>query len=142
MDDLLFLDEQLHADGLTTPKIKAIDAIFSRLGFSPLNKQYRFYEDFGFTSSEHQDRQQSSSSDQKRSHHTLNNTLAHAYALIEVTPTANKQEVKRAYRRLISRNHPDKLIAQGLPQEMIKVANDKTQKILKAYELICQSKGW
>ncbi len=50
--------------------------------------------------------------------------------------------MKRAYRRLISRNHPDKLIAQGLPEEMIKIANDKTQKITKAYEQICTSKGW
>ncbi len=55
---------------------------------------------------------------------------------------ASKQEVKKAYRRLLSRNHPDKLIAQGLPEAMIKVANEKTQKIMKAYELICRSKGW
>ena len=73
--------------------------------------------------------------------HRLNN-LDHAYALIEVNPKSSKQEVKKAYRRLISRNHPDKLIAQGLPEEMIKIANEKTQKIMKAYELICKTKGW
>lgn len=160
----LFVDIQYRAaqvDGLTSKKIKALDVIFSHLGFIPLHKQYRFYEDFGYTTykekkqnhsqhqhqyqqqDQHQQRQQqSSSSYQKRHYQSANHTLAHAYALLEINPEANKQEVKRAYRRMMSRNHPDKLIAQGLPQEMIKIANDKTQKILKAYELICESKGW
>ena len=42
----------------------------------------------------------------------------------------------------MSRNHPDKLISKGLPEEMIKIANEKTQNIRKAYEQICTSKGW
>lgn len=150
----LFVDIQYRAsqvDGLTTKKIKVLDTIFNRLGFAPLHKQYRFYEDFGTNGFEQEEpqqqqqqkqKQQHSSSYQKRHYQSPNNTLAQAYALLEISPEMNKQEVKRAYRRLMSRNHPDKLIAQGLPQEMIKIANDKTQKILKAYELICQSKGW
>ena len=39
----------------------------------------------------------------------------------------------------MSENHPDKLIAQGLPQEMIKVATEKTQRIKLAYEQIMKS---
>ena len=163
----LFVDIQYRAsqvDGLTTKKIQALDIIFARLGFSPLHQQYRFYEDFSYTSYHHyqqqeqqrQQRQQkndsqssssyssSSSSSQQRYYKAKSslNTLDHAYALIEVNENSSKQEVKQAYRRLLSRNHPDKLIAQGLPEEMIKLANDKTQKIMKAYELICKSKGW
>ena len=42
----------------------------------------------------------------------------------------------------MSQNHPDKLIAQGLPEEMIKMATDKTQKIQKAYEQIKKHKGF
>lgn len=148
----LFVDIQYRAaqvDGLSSRKIKALDAIFSRLGFAPLHKQYRFYEDFGEAyeqqrqQQQHKQKEYQYSSYQKRSqHHAPHTTLTQAYALLEVAPEATKAEVKRAYRQLMSRNHPDKLIAQGLPEGMIKIANDKTQKILKAYELICKSKGW
>jgi DnaJ like chaperone protein len=158
----LFIDIQYRAaqiDGLSEQKIKVLDTIFSKLGFIPFHKQYRFYEDFGiYTSQEqeeapkqeqdHNTKYQSSSSSQSYSSYRRYNyqpnksNLDYAYALIEVSPKASKQEVKQAYRRLLSRNHPDKLIAQGLPQEMIKIANEKTQKIVKAYELICTSKGW
>lgn len=140
----LFVDIQYRAsliDGLSPKKMKVLDEIFTFLGFAPLHKQYRFYEDFGYRNREQPEepRQQQSS----RGHYqTPSYALDHAFALLEVEPTASKSDVKRAYRRLMSRNHPDKLIAQGLPQEMIKIANDKTQKILKAYELICDSKGW
>ena len=44
--------------------------------------------------------------------------------------------LKRAYRRLLAQHHPDKLVAKGLPEEMIKLANEKTQKIISSYELI------
>jgi len=145
----LFVDIQYRAslvDGLTTNKIKALDAIFTRLNFAPIHQQYKFYEDFGYTGYEQPDsqyqRQKQSSSSQQRKSYSGGSPLDHAYALLEVNPSASKQEIKQAYRRLMSRNHPDKLIAQGLPQEMIKIANEKTHKILKAYELICESKGW
>ncbi|KTD15146.1 molecular chaperone DnaJ [Legionella gratiana] len=151
----LFLDIQYRAaltNGLSTKKIQLLDVIFSNLDFAPLHKQYRFYEDFGNYSYEQpndndQQSQQHSSSESYSSYSRYNyqstkTNLDYAYALLEISPNASKQEVKRAYRRLLSRNHPDKLIAQGLPQEMIKMANEKTQKIVKAYELICTSKGW
>lgn len=146
----LFMDIQYRgalADGLSERKIQALDVIFQRLGFAPLRSQYRFYEDFGFQNnrnSSQSSNQRSYSYNRSRGYQAppQQNGLAHAYAILELNQNANKQEVKRAYRRLISRNHPDKLIAQGLPEEMIKIANDKTQKITKAYEQICTSKGW
>ena len=49
---------------------------------------------------------------------------------------ASDSEVKRAYRRLIVENHPDKLIAQGLPQEFIDLANEKMGAINSAYDMI------
>jgi len=36
----------------------------------------------------------------------------------------------------MSQNHPDKLVAKGLPEEMMRLAKEKTQKISKAYETI------
>lgn len=63
-------------------------------------------------------------------------SLEVAYGVLGLKPSASDADVKRAYRRLISQHHPDKLVAKGLPEEMMKIATEKTQKIRKAYELI------
>jgi DnaJ like chaperone protein len=63
-------------------------------------------------------------------------SLKDAYEVLGLTPSASDAEVKKAYRRLMSQNHPDKLVAKGLPEEMMKLAKEKTQKITKAYETI------
>ena len=143
----LFIDLQYRiakVDGLSSKKQEALNNIFSLLGFAPLNQQSRFYEDFFHDSTYRQTHQQqhSSSSSHQRRYHTPANMLDHAYGILEVTPATSKQDVKNAYRRLMSKNHPDKLIARGLPEDMIKKANERTQKIRKAYEQICASKGW
>jgi DnaJ like chaperone protein len=62
--------------------------------------------------------------------------LAAAYALLAIESTASMEEVKRAYRRQMSQHHPDKLVAKGLPEEMIDIATRKTQDIKTAYDLI------
>ena len=51
------------------------------------------------------------------------------------------KELKRAYRKLMSENHPDKLIAQGVPEDMIKLATERSQEIQAAYEMIKKSRG-
>ena len=68
-------------------------------------------------------------------------SLRDAYGVLGLTPAATEAEVKKAYRRLMSQNHPDKLVAKGLPEEMMKLAKEKTQKISKAYETIQKSGG-
>jgi len=62
--------------------------------------------------------------------------LAAAYELLGVDASANDAEVKKAYRRQMNQHHPDKLVAKGLPEEMIELATEKTQDIKAAYELI------
>ena len=69
-------------------------------------------------------------------------SVGDAYKALGVTSSDDKATVKRAYRRLMSQHHPDKLVSKGLPEEMIKLATDKTQHIQKAYERIKESKGW
>lgn len=59
-----------------------------------------------------------------------------AYRVLGLESQASDAQVKRAYRKLISEHHPDRLIAQGLPEAMIKVATEKTQEIKAAYETI------
>jgi DnaJ like chaperone protein len=67
--------------------------------------------------------------------------LAPAYAELEVDPTSSDQEVTKAYRRQMSRHHPDKLVANGLPESMAQVAKEKTQRIQEAYEAIRAARG-
>ncbi len=74
------------------------------------------------------------SGSQSRAHTSL--TLESAYAIIGVDKNTSDRDLKKAYRRLMSQHHPDKLVAKGLPEEMIKDATEKTQKIKEAYEFI------
>jgi DnaJ like chaperone protein len=67
--------------------------------------------------------------------------LNDAYLALGVEPEASDREVKKAFRRLMSQNHPDKLIARGVPEEMVKIATEQSQEILAAYELIKKSRG-
>lgn len=65
-----------------------------------------------------------------------NLTLTQAYKILGVSKGSSEAEIKKAYRRLMSQHHPDKLVAKGLPDEMITLATEKTQEIRKAYDLI------
>lgn len=69
------------------------------------------------------------------------NELALAYDALGVTAEANDAELKKAYRKLMSQYHPDKLIGQGLPEDMIKAATERSQEIQAAYDLIKKSRG-
>ncbi len=68
--------------------------------------------------------------------------LARAYAILGVSAEANDEEIKRTYRRLLNQHHPDKLVAKGLPEEMMKLASEKTHEIRKAYERIRAARGF
>ena len=67
--------------------------------------------------------------------------LEDAYAVLGVAREASDREVKLAYRRLMSQNHPDKLVANGLPPSMVEAAHERTRRIIEAYELIRESRG-
>ncbi len=69
------------------------------------------------------------------------NELALAYAALGVSKEDNNTTIKKAYRRLIREFHPDKLIGQGVPENMIKIATKKSQEIQKAYDLIKDARG-
>jgi DnaJ like chaperone protein len=58
------------------------------------------------------------------------------YAILGIAGTASDEEVKAAYRRLIREHHPDRLIAQGVPQEFIDVANARMAAINAAHDAV------
>jgi DnaJ like chaperone protein len=62
--------------------------------------------------------------------------LAAAYALLEVKAGDSDEAVVKAYRRQMSRHHPDKLQANGLPEAMLERAKERTQQIQQAYEYV------
>jgi DnaJ like chaperone protein len=66
--------------------------------------------------------------------------LALAYQALGVTASASDAEVKRAYRKLMSEYHPDKLMGQGLPEDMIKAATERSQEIQTAYDIVKKSR--
>ena len=61
---------------------------------------------------------------------------ADPYEILGIRRDADEAEIKAAYRKLIREYHPDTLIAQGLPQEFIDVANEKMAAINAAYEKV------
>lgn len=69
------------------------------------------------------------------------NILPEAYEALGIEKSATDAEVKKAYRRQMNQHHPDKLVSKGLPEEMIKLANEKTHEIKAAYDTICKARG-
>ncbi len=67
-------------------------------------------------------------------------SLQQAYVILGVPQTASDADVKRAYRKLMSQHHPDKLASKGLPEDMMKLATERTQEIKSAYEQIKSSR--
>ena len=67
--------------------------------------------------------------------------LDDAYKALGVTKDSTDQEIKRAYRKLISQYHPDKLIGQGMPEDMIAMATEQVKEIQLAYDLIKKSRN-
>ncbi|MBV0933047.1 co-chaperone DjlA [Marinobacterium weihaiense] len=62
--------------------------------------------------------------------------LKEAYGVLGVSEAATDAEVKKAWRKLMSQHHPDKLMAKGLPEDMVQLAKEKTQEIQAAYDRI------
>ena len=117
----MFIDVQNRAasvDGMSPEKINLMNHICRRLGFSDMyHSNFNKSDSHNFTSGQ---------------------SLARAYDLLGVSQTCSNEELKKSYRKMLGKHHPDRLVAKGLPQEMIKVANQKTIEINKAYQLIIE----
>lgn len=134
----MFIEMQFQAalvDGLMNQrKQQILETLCQRLGMGPIFQQYRAR--YGASGGQQYQQHRSYQQPPRQPRYSIDND----YALLEITANASTQEVKKAYRKLMSQNHPDKLISQGLPEEMIKLATDKTQKISAAYERIMKTR--
>jgi DnaJ like chaperone protein len=63
------------------------------------------------------------------------------YDVLGIAPTVTNDELKSQYRRLVADNHPDKLIARGVPKEFIAIATEKVAAINEAYDMIAKERG-
>ena len=123
----MFLEIQIqatYADGILDDKEhEALRYIAQKLRF-PLHELENLIQQFNATSS-----------------HTSHLTLDDAYVVLGADKSLTDKELKRVYRRLLAQHHPDKLVAKGLPEEMMKIAKEKTQGIISAYEFIKKQRG-
>lgn len=67
--------------------------------------------------------------------------LDRAYETLGVKPGTPWDDIKKAYKKLMLKNHPDRLMSQGLPEEMLRLAKEKTQAIKAAYDVIKAAKA-
>lgn len=67
--------------------------------------------------------------------------LPQCYAELGLKPDASESEVKRAYRKLVSQYHPDKLMSQGLPEEVMEMAKRRMREVNTAYDRIKSSRA-
>ena len=126
----MFLEIQLHAayaDGVFHPEEERIlQDCCLRLGFS--TAEFRHLEILVRAAREFAPEGGRQVSRAKR--------LADAYAVLGVSKRATDPEIKKAYRRMMNQHHPDKLVARGLPEQMVKLATQKTQEIRAAYDTV------
>jgi DnaJ like chaperone protein len=67
--------------------------------------------------------------------------LTDPYVILGLAYSVDDNELRQTYRRLVRENHPDSLMARGVPPEFIKLATDKLAAINTAYEKIQQERG-
>ncbi|WP_210395641.1 co-chaperone DjlA [Motiliproteus sediminis] len=135
----MFVEIQLQAafaDGDVSPQeLSVIQAICTQLQISYADLEqilFRCRAEQAFHGQAYRSHQQGEASGER---------LADAYGVLGVSESATDAEVKRAYRKLMSQHHPDKLIAKGLPEEMMQLAKEKTQEIQAAYDRVRKARG-
>lgn len=146
---LVMLLNLAYADGALHPQTQArLSAIAERLGLARLQfeamhtlfRAQRWAQEQAqghYTGSAQSNDQQT----YNRRPTTAVNSLAQAYTVLGLKPSANPEQIKLAYRRLLKRHHPDKLAADNSSPAELLQATEKTREITAAYERIREARG-
>ncbi len=141
---LVYMITIAYADGTLHSEEEALLArVADKLGYSKfafnhllgmIQAQTHFYrgqqEEAGYRSS---GRQYSGNQFESRA---TQNELTLAYKALGVDADVDDKTLKKAYRKLMSEYHPDKLQGRGVPEDMVKLATERSQEIQAAYDLI------
>jgi DnaJ like chaperone protein len=131
-------DGNLHPSEVTLLREIALKMGYSAQAFEQLLSMLQGQDQFSggtYNERQHQSGQYSGGG------YASQSPLKAAYQALGVKEADSDAAIKKAYRRLIREFHPDKLIGQGVPEDMIKVATERSQEIQGAYELIKKSRG-
>ncbi len=79
---------------------------------------------------------------QKKPLATRGGTYQQSLTLLGVTASSDPEQIKRAYRRLLSRHHPDKVAGTGASPAQVREATEKTRELHHAYALIREQRGF
>jgi DnaJ like chaperone protein len=77
--------------------------------------------------------------EQLASQHVLLDNGVDPYTVLGLAPNAPPDEIKRVYRLLVAEHHPDRLIAKGVPEELIDMATARMAAINQAYGKLTRS---
>lgn len=142
---LEILIQAAYADGkLHSEEQRVLETAARILGFrenellyllSIYEAEQRFRQGRGQAGQQHYRQRQ-----QKQAAYGRNESLDDAYRILGVKKSDSAADIKKAYRKLMSEHHPDKLVSKGLPKQAMEIAKAKTQDIQAAYELIKQQK--
>ena len=127
------LEAALHGNGLSPAARPVFHEICHALGISAL--------EFASLEAMLRMRGQAGAATDAQSPGATAARIIDAYRVLGVEQSASDAEIMRAYRRLVSRNHPDKLVANGLPESMVAAAHERTKQVLAAYELLRRHRG-
>lgn len=130
---LVYLMTVAMADGnIDAAEKSALQAIAEQLGFS----QFIFEQLLKMANAQQHFKGGHYQGGQRQQQASSADVVIEAYQALGVEPSCTDAELKKAYRKLMSQYHPDKLAGQGVPEEMIKVATERSQEIQAAYNIV------
>lgn len=130
---IAYADENLHAEEESLLRFIADKLGYSGFAFSHLLGMVKAQNHFHRNQNQQGNYSNSNYTDRK-------SELAFAYQALGVAESASDAEIKKAYRKLMSEFHPDKLTGRGMPDELIKEATERSQEIQAAYDLVKKSR--
>ncbi len=139
---LEMLVDVAEADGSISAEEQALIERACQLIGYPVQLLYAMMKMRGFASADGYQQQHGGNHHQRRRQTVNRDAPFNPYQVLGVEQSDNKATIRKAYKRLMSQHHPDKLVSKGLPPEMMKVAEEKAKQVQLAWEKVKDLKGW